>query len=302
MLIVSVLVVIAVAAAVDALRGDEEAVTEGREPQQTSTRETRTERSETPAEVLTAAGVTGTLYFTLQADEGCFLHTLALPGLEGANAFLLDRCEFDVSPRGDVVSGGPCPATDIQLRPVGGPPRHLRGCAPAWTPDGELTYVRDGDVLTLGGGTSVHDPGRFAENALGQSRKLLVRQLAWLSHSRLAALISGRRADPGVVIVIEGGHVVSEPLFVGSGDTMHVLRYSEEIFVSGQVFDSRGNFVTANRFPFGDVAAVADSPQQRWFAVARPGSVCIYQDIQPPPRERFPITCLEINAVDMAWG
>ena len=45
-------------------------------------------------------GVTGTLYFTLSVDEGCVLHTLLLPGLDDGGAFLVDRCQFDVSPQG----------------------------------------------------------------------------------------------------------------------------------------------------------------------------------------------------------
>jgi hypothetical protein len=175
--------------------------------------------------------VTGTLYFTLPAEEGCVPHTLALPGLEGANAFSLDRCEFDVSPRGDVLSGGPCPGTDIELRPLGGPPRHLRGCAPAWTPDGELTYVRDGDVLTLGGGTFVHDVARFARNALG-SENLAVQQVAWLIETRLAARVTARGVQPSVVVVIEEGKAVSEPLFADRDAQIEISQATEEILVT----------------------------------------------------------------------
>src|ERR687896_229391 len=138
MLIVAGLVAIGIAASLDALRGGSETVRQeaGGAETNAETSVTTTERTSGPAEVLSAAGVTGTLYFTLPVEEGCVLHTVALPGLEGANASLLDHCEFDVSPRGDVVSGGPCPATDIELRPVDGPPRHVRGCAPVGHPTG----------------------------------------------------------------------------------------------------------------------------------------------------------------------
>ena len=305
MLIVAILVAIAVAAAVDALRGDGKAVTEGRAPQQTNTRETRTERSETPAEVLSAAGVTGTLYFTLQVEEGCVLHTLALPGLEGANAFLLDRCEFDVSPRGDVVSGGPCPATDIELRPVGGPPRHIRGCAPAWTPDGELTYVRDGDVLTLGGGTFVHDLGRVARNALGSDSRLDVQQIAWLTDRRLAVRVTTRRVS--VVVVIEGDRAVAEPLFADRAAQLGISHATEEILVTFPgggvvVYGPSGEFVSGNRFQLGGITAVSYSPSGRFVALGRQGNLCIYEETDPPPRERFPLACLPFDVVDLSWG
>jgi hypothetical protein len=188
---------------------------------------------------------------------------------------------------------------------VGGSSDRFRGCAPAWKPNGELTFVRDGDVVTPKGDVLVDDVARFAQNALDRGNRLAIRQLAWLSDTSLAALVYARPVDSGVVIVVEGDRAVSEPIFVDRQATIKVLRHSEEIFVGGdfggQVFDRHGNFVSASRFPFADIAAVAESPGGRWFAVARPGSVCIYEEIDPPPRERFPITCLEADAVDLAW-
>lgn len=304
-LLLVALVAIGIAATVDALRGSE---TVRMEPgaEETSAEPATTARTPSPAEVLSEAEVTGTLYFTLPAEEGCVLHTLALPGLEGANAFPLDHCEFDVSPRGDVVSGGPCPGTDIELRPLGGPPRHLRGCAPAWTPDGELTYVRDGDVLTLGGGAFVHDVARFARNALG-SDNLAVQQVAWLTETRLAARVTARGVQPSAVVVIEEGKAVSEPLFADRDAQIEISHATEEILVtfSGggvEVFGPSGEFVSANRFPFGGISAVSYSPSGRFVTLGRQGNLCIYEETDPPPRERFPLACLPFDVVDLAWG
>jgi hypothetical protein len=288
--ILAALVVIGIAATVDALRSDGDAPRE----------RVRSAATTSPAAKLRLAGVTGELYFTVRTEAGCRLRAVSLPTLQDAASFEVRWCRFDLSRDGNVLAGPPCPGRTFEVRSVDELSSSWAGCAPAWKPDGALTFVRNGDVVTPKE-VLVRNVARFAENALGQSRRLVVRQLAWLSDTRLAVLISGRAADPGVVIVIEGGRVVFEPIFAGSRSTIDVLRYTEEIFIDGQIFDSRGNFVSASRFPFGDVAAVTDSPGRRWFAVARPGSVCIYEETDPPPRERFPITCLEADAVDLAW-
>ena len=55
---------------------------------------------------------------TLSVDEGCVLHTLLLPGLDDGGAFLLDRCEFDVSPQGNIVTGAPRPGGVMEVGPA----------------------------------------------------------------------------------------------------------------------------------------------------------------------------------------
>jgi hypothetical protein len=253
---------------------------------------------------LRAAGVTGELYFTVETGGGCRLRAVTLPTLEDAATFELGWCRFDLSHEGNIVAGPPCPGRRFEIRSVTETSSGFQGCAPAWRPNGELTFVRDGDVQTPDGDVLVANVARFARNAVGRGR-LEVRQLAWLSGTTLAALIGTLAVDHAVVIVIEGDRAVSEPIFADRQDTLDVLRHSQELFVGGefggQVFDLQGDFVSANRFPFADLAAVAESPGGHWFAVARPGSVCIYEETEPPPREYFPITCLEADAVDLAW-
>ena len=117
--IVAALVVIGVVASVDAFRGGADRPRRERTAPPESTA-TTTERAPTPAETLSAAGVTGTLYFTLSVDEGCVLHTLLLPGLDDGGAFLVDRCEFDVSPQGNIVTGSSCPGGVVEVGPAGG--------------------------------------------------------------------------------------------------------------------------------------------------------------------------------------
>jgi hypothetical protein len=295
--IVAAVVAIGIAASVDALRDGE-----GEAPQGTTAR--GSSPPATRAAKLRAAGVTGELYFTVETEAGCRLRALSLPTLQDAASFELSWCQFDLSAGGIVVAGPPCPGRTFEIRSVDEESGGFQGCAPAWGPGGRLTFVRDGDVLTPTGEILVRDVARFARNALGR-RRLVVRQLAWLSDTRLAALIGAHADEDGVVIVIEGDRAVSEPIFADRPATVDVLRHSQELFVGGEfgglVFDRRGNFVSAGRFPFADLAAVAESPGGRWFAVARPGSVCIYEETEPPPREYFPITCLQADAVDLAW-
>jgi hypothetical protein len=296
--LLAVVIAIGIAATVDALRdGDDEADTSRPAAPGTGAPPAR-------AAKLRAAGVTGELYFTVETEAGCRLRALSLPTLQDAASFELSWCRFDLSRDGNVVSGPSCPGRTFEIRSVDELSGGFQGCAPAWKPSGELTFVRDGDVLTPTGDVLVDDVARFARNALGRGR-LVVRQLAWLSDTRLAALIGARTANDGVVIVIEGDRAFSEPIFADRRTTLDVLRHSQELFVGGEfgglVFDEHGNFVTAGRFPFADLAAVAESPGGRWFAVARPASLCVYEQTDPPPREYFPITCLEADAVDLAW-
>jgi hypothetical protein len=312
-LIVAALVAIGIAASIDGLRGSsEKARTEAGGEKTNAETSATTAPTPTPAEVLARAGVDGTLYFTLEAEEGCVLHTLALPGLEGANASLLDRCEFDVSPRGDIVSGGPCPATDMELRPVGGPERHVRGCAPAWTPAGELTFVRGGDVLTLGGGTFVHDLARSARLWFSRREPVRVSSLAWLSERRLAALLTGRLRGlrvPGDLLVVSNGDTVLPFGEVSAGASIYTDRSLGQLWVAqpGSDLSARGTTVftgsgsisstTCFQANVNGFAALGD----RWYALARPDNVCIYERRNPPPREEFPLTCLPFDVVDIGW-
>jgi hypothetical protein len=273
------------------------------------TEETTTVRTPTPAEVLSASGVSGTLYFTLQADEGCILHILRLPGLDDAGAFLLDTCEFDVSPQGNVVTGSACPGKVVEVRPVGGVPQRLRGCAPAWRPDGELTLVRNGNVVTADGELLVRDLARVGRTWFSPRQPATVRTMAWVTDSRLAAVLTGRTRFGGDLLVFaEGGRA-----FIGSdlgvATTLYVDRSQQEVWV-GQPGDElsapgvsaytrNGVFVRTSAFR-ANVNAFA-AAGDRWFAFGRPDNICIYERRDPPPREEFPLTCLPFDVVDLAW-
>jgi hypothetical protein len=302
--LLAVVIAIGIAATVDALRsGGEKAAPEQVAPEPTTTRPVQSAPS--PADEFREAGVSGTVFFTVRSDEGCELHALMLPDLAGGS-FLFDWCRFDVSSEGTIVAGPRCPGRAIEVREVGavgGSSERFRGCAPAWKPNGQLTFVRDGDVVTPTK-TLVRDAARFARQALGG--RLSVREFAWLSNTKMAVLVASSVGFADVIVIIEGGRQVSEPIYVDAGSTFDVSQGSQEILSVGrdfgvQVYDWRGAFVAANRFTFSDVGAVAHSPEGRWVALARPGNICIYEDTEPPPRIRTPIDCLPFEAIDLAW-
>jgi hypothetical protein len=255
---------------------------------------------------LQAAEVSGRLYFGADTPGGCFVRSFDLPGLDGAAEQATESCRFDVSPDGAIVTGRSCPGGSVDVYFRDGRSTNHRGCAPAWRPNGELTFVRAGDVVTPRG-TLVRNVARFARNALGAGSRLSVQQIAWLTDTRLAVRVATRAVPSSVVVVIDGHRLVSEPVFADPEAAIEISHATEEILVtfSGggvQVFDPSGGFVSASRFPFGNIAAVAYSPDGRFVALARPGNLCLYQVIDPPPREWFPVACLPMQALDLAWG
>ena len=307
--IVAALVVIGVLASVDAFRGgaDRPRPEPAAPPESTTT---TTERAPTPAETLSAAGVTGTLYFTLSVDEGCVLHTRLLPGLDDGGAFLLDRCEFDVSPQGNIVTGAPCPGGVMEVGPASGVPDRLRGCAPAWRPDGELTFIRDGDVVTADGEVLVRDLARAGRPWFSSRRPVRVRALAWLTETRLAAILRGRSRFGGhdLLVFAEGRRAFSGGE-VTEAASLYVDRPRQEVWVAHPgddfsppgiaVYTRSGAFLRTTPFQ-ANVNGFA-AAHERWYALARPDNICIHERRNPPPREEFPLTCLPFDVVDLAW-
>ena len=152
-LVVVVVAAIALAAGFDALRGGsaaEPAAQRATEPPTTSTAET-TETSPPEPEL------GGVLYYT---DESCELQAVELPEPRPVEAPGWDECRFVLSPHRRRVAGagsGWDPRSDpligrlfqsedgrIQVSTNRGPEGEpFAGQAPAWRPDGTLTYFAD---------------------------------------------------------------------------------------------------------------------------------------------------------------
>jgi hypothetical protein len=297
-LLVAAVIALGIAATVDALRsaGDQ------------SRERVRSAATTSPVAELRRADVTGVLYFTVRSGNACRLRALALPSLQDAASFELSSCRFDLSVEGNVVAGPPCPGHTFEIRSVDELSSDFKGCAPAWKTTGELTFVRDGDVLTQDGNVVVENVPSLIGPRFPEGSRISVREMAWLTDTRLVVVVRGTgvHADlRDVVVLLEEGRRLHGGQLNAS--RIDVSQRSQQIFVAYPgggliVYDRRGVAVsTESRFPFPDISAAMDSPDGRFVALARPGNVCIYRETKPPPRERFPVACLPFDAVDLAW-
>ena len=114
--------------------------------------------SEAAAAELRAQGVTGTLVWS---DRDCVVRELAVPTLR-RSAGSGRGCSFNLSPGGRVGVDDQVPSPDdafvarcsrgrveLVVRSTELVRARVRGCAPAWRPDGVLTFVRAGAVVRL---------------------------------------------------------------------------------------------------------------------------------------------------------
>jgi hypothetical protein len=304
-LLVAAIVGLGVAAGVDALRGDGNPAG-GRAA---STSDQRTTGS--AAQKLASRQITGVLHFTVRVRPGlCALRSLAFPGLEATSAVDVESCRFATSLGGRVAVGGPCPGDDISVL---GPaqPVLLGGCAPAWKPDGTLTFVRRGRVMKFVNGCTRPAPDDCLRRIPVRSRPgEAIRELAWMDDERLAALVDG----PGrieSVFVYEAGRRIARPELAFPG-LAYLRRLGRGRVVVRTGPAPGGGFITidargrvggffANALPrfLADGQAFAVSPDGAWVASTSVGTVHVYRLDDRRPLD--PIR-LAIDAVDLGWG
>lgn len=309
------LAVVALLAAVDAIRG----IGEGAgEPTPTTT---RSPTATNPARELERAGVSGLLYFTVRNGDGCRLTALELPTLSEEHRLVLDGCRFQVAPRErSVASFSPCPGGRIEIwRLIARPSLRTSfdGCAAAWKPDGQFTFVRGGEVVSpltlecIGTGRSAdcgfrtlllqRDVERELATVNPSQARWPIRELAWLTHDRMVAIVRRVRPFPNdFVAVFEGHEFVGAPNVFGFLTHVRVSLATQEILARERyggfaVFDRDGQWLGV-RSP-ADARAAAPSPDGAFRAVARPGNICIYR----AGEDRFPVACIRFDAVDLAW-
>jgi hypothetical protein len=153
-----------------------------------------------------AEGLRGTLFY---ADGRCRLAAVRLPTLSSAPAPPIRTCDFVVSPAGSRASswslwgeGEPlvasCAADGVEIDSARGPALALvGGCAPAWGPRGELTFVRRGSVVAfpLHGRARVVLPRDWLRRELGLRRSAKVVSAAWTGPHGLAVVVRDAGAD-----------------------------------------------------------------------------------------------------------
>jgi hypothetical protein len=254
----------------------------------------------------------GVLYFV---DAACRLHALRLPSLTTTPAPRDGGCRALVSPasappgwslwprntplaarcdehRRVIVSA----ATGPSLPMIG-------GCAPAWRPDGSMTYIRRGAIVQFprtGRAKVLQTRSQFtraleALPALGGVGGWRAIRVAWLSPARFAVLASsGSRT---VLAVFSGRRIVALKTRVPSQVTE--LRGSPRgnYVVLGtasgvRVYDARRRDLPRVR-RFGLLVSVAWSSDESWRAVAQEQEVLL---VGPHVSVVLPL-----RALDLAW-
>jgi hypothetical protein len=288
---------------------------------------------------LAAAEITGLLFLT---DDRCRLWALALPGvdwLSGRSAGAAS-CTFSLTPDGRAAFPGErvafnahenlaarCRAGRVDVfEPGRGDGYELEGfCCPAWQPDGTLTLGSERGILSLapscyrtaeaGACATVvvsRDELGAAVSHLPSSRSHAIQEVAWLTDSRLVAVIEVGYSDGSVddvVAVFQDGRLVSEPALNDRFDDLRTSPRGSYFVVRARgfrglwFFDADGQLLTRN--PIASGHHVTWSPDERWTAVAtggrttylfRTAQVRRFGTASPPLLFRLPI-----YAGDLAW-
>jgi hypothetical protein len=324
-----------VAAAVEALRGDPDARPAG---------------LQTSAPSGVGSGLAGVLYYT---DASCDLQALRFPALRPERAPRWDECTFSLAPRGGSVGTGAstwAPRGDrsasesdgrIILSESGssgpaGQSASFAGSAPAFRPDGSLSFFRDGALRELDPGCiPLREPPELVEEARvdrcsqvllrpadlrrvallhpsapddprpGLLRRVTVKAQAWLDEERrvllvqLDVLAAGRFEE---IVILEGGRVVDlEP---ASGGRLTGLEVSPRGRYFAVLTEDPDGVLLFERDgtglplpPLTRPRAVAWSPGERWTALATRASVYVFRTGASSPLVRR----LGLRAGDIAW-
>lgn len=293
LVLVALVGALAALAVADALRSDGDRSTAA---QVTTTADAR---PPTLRETLRREEITG---FVVYSDRDCRLHSLLLPRLvddvirddDGADIF---RCRFG-SAAGRIVDddvvaspgGGKlarCERNHIAVweAQTGAALASYRGCAPAWTPDGRLTYFGDGAIRQ--DGRVVFDQRELQETARAHPNvadlapnvpfRARVVDLAWLDERRLAAslVFEVRNGLPETLAVLFDGHGISTVAARLGRPYRHWVTSGGGSFAASEdgTILARGGGSTDPPEDLPDGRAVAFSPDERWLAVVTGQSV-----------------------------
>lgn len=179
----------------------------------------------------------------------------------------------------------------------------IGGCAPAWRPDGSMTYIRRGAIVQFPR-TGRAQVLRSASQLAGALERLpalrglqgwRASRVAWLSPARFAVLAS--RGSRSVLAVFAGRRIVALKPRVPSGviELRGSPRGSYVVLgtASGvRVYDARRRDLPRVR-RFGLLVSVAWSSDERWLALGQEEKVLLVG-----PRRSV---VLPLRALDLAW-
>jgi hypothetical protein len=319
-LVVVALCGLALVAAVDAIRDRQAGPSSQRETEERSPAKPERVLSRAVVDELRAQGVAGTLAW---ADRACRVHTLALPALERGDGSRRG-CSFTTSPGFRVGRDGAVPSPDGELvarcrdgrvellgASTGLVRERVHGCAPAWRPDGELTFVRDGELARLSDCgrpepcTDVVVSRAGLERAVGRDPWAFghpaFQEVAWLDDRTFAAVVRDERRHEALIALFSRSRFVSAPPFsysslaglrvspLGNYVAVHVNRGRGLLMVDGE-----GRYQS---FGFRTARAIAWSPDETWTVVATGDGAFLF------PTREFPIGLirLPLDASDLIW-
>ena len=255
--------------------------------------------------------VGGVLYFV---DAGCRLHALRLPSLAAAPAPRASGCRALMSPAStppgwslwprNTPLAARCEHRRVIVSAASGPSLPMiGGCAPAWRPDGSMTYIRRGAIVQFprtGRAQVLRSRSQLADAlegvpALRGLSGWRARKVAWLGPARFAVLATtGSRT---VLAVFAGRRIVglrsTVPAEVAELRASPRGRYVVIGTAGGvRVYDARRRDLPGVR-RFGSAVSVAWSADERWSARAHERDVLLVG-----PRRSV---VLPLRALDLAW-
>jgi hypothetical protein len=304
-LVLAAVLLVAAAAAADALRG-------GLGDQNAEKAQPAAERRIVPPGA--PPGLMGTVFYS-DRDDDCRLRSLQLAGFTAAAPPNYRGCRFSLSPDGTVARpegaawsplGGvvAMPTVDgFSLQAVTGPTIGVRGRTPAFKPDGTLTQVRGGKLVEW----SIDcEPGERlftlpADNATARCVHTVYPHhpvsVAWFSDSRFAAVL-----PKGALVIVQGERVLVRadlPPFRTASLELSPQRSYATLWLDGELagtFDSGGGPLPLA--PVGEVSSLAWAPSERWvLAATSDGTVFLLRPDTGDARVRR----LGIAARDLAW-
>jgi len=251
-------------------------------------------------DALRAHGASGTLYVV---DRRCELHAFVLPALRQVPAPRSGGCTALVS--------RPTPPPGWSLWPsnarlaawcdhgrvlvaaaTGAALPLIGGCAPAWRPDGSITYIRRGAVVQFPRTGRAQEVLSAAQLRAALGRGWRAERIAWLGPDRLALAASDRARF--VLALLSGKDVVAR-VAVEPGVDLRASPRGTFLATRGasgiRAYDARRRLRPVR--DFGTRAAVAWSPDERWLAVATPTRVVL--------RRGAAAVVLPLPALDLAW-
>lgn len=249
----------------------------------------------------------GRLFVTLPDSGGCTLRAILLPALEWAESppGLPNSCRFTVDEDGVVVDEGtasePGGGRRTAICAHGGELTTVReneisytfrGCAPAWTPDGRLTFIRNGALFLRGSG--LLQQRLLSRQTLSDlfGRPSALEEVTWLDDELFWAVV--RSGDRATVALMTTDSLLSTPSLgarmiegLRTGPTMAAARTER-----GVVFVDAGGRVV---FTIPNGQAVAWKPGGETAAVATPNQVLF---VLPSRRH---VATLPLAARDLEW-